>query len=183
MLKKLYHFLAPNFRYLKSYRSALKDLGNAAEERDRLFRGLIDGSRGKKCLQIGVMNGQKYAPHWIAADLYDTSPLIDYNYDVHDMKFPDDSFDIVVCIAVLEHVQHPQQAVNELFRVLRPNGSVWVELPWVQPFHEMPKDYWRASPDGLRLWMSRFSELKCDHFALNRSALNTGVYYYGQKIL
>jgi len=151
MLRKVYHALAPNFRYLRAYRAALRDLGNAGAERERLFLDLVVQSAGKSCLQIGVMHGAKYAPHWIAADLYDDSPLIDFPYDVHDLKFPGASFDIVVCDAVLEHVSHPQKAVDELFRVLRPGGLVWVGLPWMQPFHEMPKDYWRATPEGLRV--------------------------------
>ena len=173
MLKNIYHAVAPHFRYLKSYRCALKDLGNAIEERERLFGELVANSGGKQCLQIGVMHGAKYAPHWIAADLYDDSPLIDFRYDVHDLKFPDHSFDVVVCVAVLEHVPWPQKAVDELHRVLRPGGVIWAELPWVQPLHEMPKDYWRATPDGLRVWMSAFKEIRCAHYALERSALNT----------
>jgi SAM-dependent methyltransferase len=181
ILKKLYHVLAPNFRYLKSYRCALKDLGDAFEERERLFADLVANSHGKQCLQIGVMYGAKYAPHWIAADLYDDSPLIDFKYDVHNLGFPDSSFDVVVCDAVLEHVLYPQKAVDELFRVLRPGGRVWVGLPWVQAFHEMPKDYWRATPGGLRVWMSKFNEIRCAHYALNGSALYTCVFFYGNK--
>lgn len=181
-LKKIYHALAPNFRYLKSYRCAMKNLGNADEEQARLFRELVAKSQGKQCLQIGVMQGAKYAPHWVAADLYDDSPLIDYQYDVHDLKFPDDSFDIVVCNAVLEHVPYPQKAVDELHRVLRSGGFIWVELPWVQPFHEMPKDYWRATPEGLRIWMQKFKEIRCAHYALNKSSIYTGTFFYGQKI-
>lgn len=181
LLKKLYHALAPNFRYLKSYRCALRDMGNAAEERARLFAELVAESAGKDCLQIGVMHGAKYAPHWVAADLYDTSPLIDFRYDVHDLKFPDGSFDVAVCDAVLEHVQWPQKAVDELFRVLRPGGRIWVSLPWLQPFHEMPKDYWRATPDGLRIWMAAFEEIRCAHYAIGDSALYTATFYCGRK--
>jgi SAM-dependent methyltransferase len=180
-LKKIYHTIAPNFRYLKSYRSALKDMGNAFKEQEELFSELIANSRDKQCLQIGVMHGVKYAPHWIAADLYDESPLIDYRYDVHDLGFSDSSFDIVVCNAVLEHVPCPQQAVDELFRVLRPGGLIWVDLPWVQPFHEMPKDYWRATPEGLRVWMAKFKEIRCAHYTSHRSALYSSVFFYGSK--
>jgi SAM-dependent methyltransferase len=181
LLKMLYHALAPNFRYLKAYRRALEDMGNAEKEFYGILRDLAANSNGKRCLQIGVMEGAKIAPHWIAVDLYDTSPLIDYNYDVHDLKFPDASFDIVVCTAVLEHVPWPQKAVHELGRVLRPGGLILVGLPWAQPFHEMPKDYWRASPDGLRVWMSEFTEIRCACMAQERSALYTSVFFYGRK--
>lgn len=180
-LKSLYHYLAPDIRHVRSFRCALKDMGDAAEEKERLFRDLVAMSEGRECLQIGVMHGAKFAPHWIAVDLYDTSPLIDYNYDVHDMPFPDEHFDIVVCNAVLEHIPRPERAVNELRRVLRSGGYIWVDLPWVQPFHEMPKDYWRATPDGLRVWMSGFKEIRCAHYSIHRSALYTSVFFFGRK--
>ena len=181
ILKKIYHAIAPNFRYLKAYRSALQGMGNSADDLECLFREMVAGSEEKRCLQIGVMHGAKYADHWIAADLYDDSPLIDFKYDVHDLKFPSNSFDIVVCRAVLEHVPWPQKAVDELYRVLVPGGYVFVTLPWVQPFHEMPKDFWRATPDGLRVWMAKFKEIRCGHYAHEKSALYTSVFFYGQK--
>ena len=181
LLKKIYHALMPNARYLRAYRDALKDLGNDEEEYRKAFREFIAKSAGKQCLQIGVMMGAKWAPHWIAADLFDTSPLIDYNYDVQDLKFADETFDVVACTAVLEHVPRPQKAVDELHRVLRPGGEIWVGLPWVQPYHQMPKDYWRATPDGLRVWMSAFVEIRCGHVAHEKSALYTGVYFHGRK--
>ena len=181
LLKRLYHALAPNARYLIRYRAALRDLGDNATIRERIFAELVAASVGKRCLQIGVMHGAKYADHWEAADLYDNSPLIDYRYDVHDLKFAEGTFDIAVCNAVLEHVPRPQKAVDELYRVLKPGGLVFVDLPWMQPFHEMPKDYWRATPEGLRVWMSRFSEIECAHYAHERSALYTSVYFYGSK--
>ena len=181
LLKKLYHRFAPDHRYLRGYRAALNDLGDAKDLQTRIFSELVAQSQGKRCLQIGIMHGAKYADHWIASDLYDDSPLIDFRYDVHDMKFPSESFDIVVCNAVLEHVPWPQKAVDELHRVLKPNGLVFVDLPWVQPFHEMPKDYWRATPEGLRVWMAKFEEIHCAHYAHEKSALYTSVFYYGRK--
>lgn len=181
LLKSAYHKFAPNQRYLRRYRAALKDMGDAGETQKRLFKELVAGSNGKRCLQIGVMNDAKYADHWIAVDLFDDSPLIDFQYDVHDMNFESDSFDIVVCNAVLEHVPWPQKAIGELHRVLKPMGHIYVDLPWVQPFHEMPKDFWRATPDGLRVWMAEFQEICCAHFSIDGSALYTGVFYYGTK--
>lgn len=181
ILKKIYHALMPNYRYIKSFRYALNDLGDAGEKRKTLFDELVANSKGKNCMQVGVMNGAKYGDHWIAVDLYDDSDLIDYRYDIHDLKFDDNTFDAIVCVDVLEHVPYPQKAVDEMYRVLKPGGYIWVELPWVQPFHEMPKDYWRASPEGLRVWMAAFDEVCCAHYALYKSALNTGVFFYGRK--
>jgi ubiquinone/menaquinone biosynthesis C-methylase UbiE len=43
--------------------------------------------------------------------------------------FPDSFFDVVTCIAVLEHVFNPPNLVEEIFRVLKPGGIFIVEVP------------------------------------------------------
>lgn len=48
--------------------------------------------------------------------------------DAHSLPFPDDSFDVIVCTEVLEHVLKPEQVISEIKRVLRPNGIAIVEM-------------------------------------------------------
>jgi SAM-dependent methyltransferase len=45
--------------------------------------------------------------------------------DAEALPFPDDSFDAVVCTLVLCSVRDPQRALDELRRVLRPDGSFY----------------------------------------------------------
>lgn len=49
--------------------------------------------------------------------------------DIGAMPFPDESFDVVVCLDVLEHICDDLQAVKELFRVLRKNGIAIIAVP------------------------------------------------------
>jgi len=42
--------------------------------------------------------------------------------DVQHLDFPDQSFDVVVCFHVLDYVEDDQQALNEIYRVLKPQG-------------------------------------------------------------
>lgn len=49
--------------------------------------------------------------------------------DVEKMSFPDDSFDAVLCIHVLEHVTHDDLALKEIFRVLKPGGWAVLMVP------------------------------------------------------
>jgi len=134
----------------------------------------------KQCLQVGVRHA-KIAPHWVSIDLYDTSPLIDHNYDVQDMPFEDESFDFVVCCAILEHVPYPERAIAEIFRVLRPGGEVAIEVPLNQPFHAAPSDYWRVTPEGLRIWMRDFETESIGVFSIEGSPFYNGVFYHGRR--
>lgn len=70
--------------------------------------------------------------------------------DAANLPFPGDSFDAVVCLEVLEHVPAPQQVVNEIARVLRPGGRLWLSMPFIYPLHDSPYDFQRHTEPGLR---------------------------------
>lgn len=45
------------------------------------------------------------------------------------LPFPDESFDLVTMLAVIEHVKDPQFVISEIARVLRPNGRLILTTP------------------------------------------------------
>ena len=49
--------------------------------------------------------------------------------DVTELPYPDDSFDGVVCFEVIEHVEDPERVMDELARVLRPDGLLFISSP------------------------------------------------------
>ena len=49
--------------------------------------------------------------------------------DVTALSHPDDSFDLVVCFEVIEHVADPERVLDELSRVLRPDGLLLLSSP------------------------------------------------------
>ncbi|MGE3779005.1 MAG: class I SAM-dependent methyltransferase [Pirellulaceae bacterium] len=125
--------------------------------------------------------GQKFGDNWISVDKYDQHDYIDRHDDIEALGFPDHSFDGAVCWSVLEHVPNPQLAISELYRVLRPGGLIWVQLPFNYPYHQGPHDFWRVTPAGLRLWMKDFVEISCgcDYWA--RTSIVSAAYFYGRK--
>ena len=48
---------------------------------------------------------------------------------VYEIPYPDDNFDIVTCTETLEHLQRPEEALEEMFRVLKPGGQLVVTVP------------------------------------------------------
>ena len=141
----------PRTFYWIQYHRMLRNIEDRTREKHALFRDLIASASDKPCLQIGVRDA-KYAPHWTSVDRYDRAAYIDYADDIHDLQFADGTFDIVVCNAILEHVEDPQRAIRELRRVLKIGGRIWVEVPFLFPYHPAPEDYWRVTLSGLRIW-------------------------------
>jgi ubiquinone/menaquinone biosynthesis C-methylase UbiE len=64
---------------------------------------------------------------YVTADL--ESPLADVKLDIQQMPFEDNSFDIVICNHVLEHVPDDRKAMGEIFRVLRKGGFAVMQVP------------------------------------------------------
>ena len=57
------------------------------------------------------------------------SPLADVKADICDLPFEDNSYDIIFCNHVLEHIPDDTKAMQELFRVLAPNGVAILQIP------------------------------------------------------
>ena len=86
------------------------------------------------------------------------SPNVDFVCDAHDLPFADNSFDLVLLIEVLEHLENPQKALDEIYRVLRSDGNLILSTRFIFPYHGDPKDFFRFTPEGLSTLMKGFDE-------------------------
>lgn len=72
--------------------------------------------------------------------------------DIRSLPYADGEFDAVVTDQVLEHVAAPpSRVIAEAARVVRPGGLLVHTTCFVNPRHDAPSDYWRFSPEALRL--------------------------------
>ncbi len=69
---------------------------------------------------------------YITADL--ESPLAQVKMDIHKMPFEDNSFDVIFCNHVLEHVENDMLAMQEMKRVLKPGGWAILQIPIFTPW-------------------------------------------------
>ena len=93
--------------------------------------------------------------HVHAFDIY-ASPSVQFLADAHALPLADSAFDGVVIQAVLEHVLQPADVVAEIRRVLRPNGLVYAETPFLQHVHEGAYDFTRFTDSGHRYLFRHF---------------------------
>jgi SAM-dependent methyltransferase len=64
---------------------------------------------------------------YLTSDL--DSPIADVKMDIHDIQYPDNTFDVILCNHVLEHVRDDIQCMSELCRVLTPGGLAIMQVP------------------------------------------------------
>ena len=68
-------------------------------------------------------------------------PNVDVVADAYELPYADACAEAVHCEAVLEHLEFPERAVEEMHRVLKPGGLAFFATPFLQSFHGYPDHY------------------------------------------
>jgi len=155
---------------------------NAANRDAWVARAASSVAPGSRVLDAGAGSGQYRAlfAHcdYHALDIGGHANL-DYEADITSIPVPDQSFDVVLCTEVLEHVPEPIAAVRELARVLKPGGRLFLTAPLGSWLHQEPHHFYGGySPH----WYRRFlpaAGLRIDALEPNQGFFS----FYGQETI
>ena len=117
----------------RHFRGRLIDIGCGTKPYRAMFAPLVDE-------HVGLEH---------EASFHDKSN-VDLFGTAYEIPAPDASFDCAACNAVLEHLEEPEQALRECWRVLRPGAVAIYSVPFIWHIHEQPRDFFRYSKYGLR---------------------------------
>lgn len=109
---------------------------------------VLDIGSGGRRLRAGILN--------LDIDAFDNVHVV---ADAHHLPFIDQSFDLIVASAVLEHVPFPNQVVAQIEKCLKPGGLVYAEIPFLQGFHSDPHDYQRYTLSGIKTLFRDYIEI------------------------
>ncbi|MCB0464729.1 MAG: methyltransferase domain-containing protein [Aequorivita sp.] len=75
---------------------------------------------------------------------YEDEFLADYKYDITQIPLEKDFFDLIICYHILEHIEDDKKAMEELHRVLKPNGICVIQTPFKDG--EIYEDFSKKTP-------------------------------------
>lgn len=85
---------------------------------------------------------------------------IDIVSTIEYIPVPDDSFDVILCTEVFEHVPDPMAALKELARILKPGGRMFLTAPLGSGLHQLPYHFYGGfTPEWYKHY---FAENKLD---------------------
>jgi len=79
--------------------------------------------------EIIFMKKFKKIVNWNYVSIDLKSPLADIKANIYNLPFKDNSFDLILCNHVLEHVENDYKALNELYRVIKNKGMLIAQIP------------------------------------------------------
>lgn len=121
---------------------------------------------------------------YTTADL--NSPLADLSFDVQQIPLPDNTYDVILCNHVLEHVPDDLQALRELYRILKPGGWAIMQVPLNPEWEKTLEDPTITDPDERHRLFGQYDHVRMYGRDYPERLLKTGFQVetidYSQKI-
>jgi len=147
---KLYYFLLRTFAPVYGEKSYKKKIGKVLEGYD------------KSNIILNLGSGPDYFRNRtdiINVDIF-AFDEVDIVADCETLPIEYDTVDMIINVALLEHIKNPEAAVHEMYRILKPQGGAICYLPFMVPFHAAPDDYQRWTLAGVKRLFREFSHIE-----------------------
>ncbi|TVP45851.1 MAG: methyltransferase domain-containing protein [Gemmatimonadales bacterium] len=101
---------------------------------------------------------EDFPNHFIVSKRPEDRPDLLVDSQFHGLSaIESESYPIIVCCGLLEHIAEPQRFIDELHRILQPGGKLIVSCSACFSFHECPEDFFHYTPYGLKLLFEKWS--------------------------
>ncbi|ROI13590.1 class I SAM-dependent methyltransferase [Epilithonimonas hominis] len=120
---------------------------------------------------------------YTSADLF--SPIVDVKADIVDLPFEDNSFDVIICNHVLEHIVDDRKAMSELYRVMKSGGWGIVQVPMRNSLEKTYEDFTITDPKERQKHFGQYDHVRwygMDYFdRLKSVGFDADINFYSQK--
>lgn len=128
----------------------------------------VYGESKKKLLEIGSQDRSEVKNAFNMCHIETLDLVPDYNPDIigditkYNTHIKDSTYDIVVCLEILEHTLNPFSAIEELRRITKDGGYVLFSAPLNWRIHGPVPDCWRFTEFGWRILLKDFDIIEID---------------------
>lgn len=84
-----------------------------------------------------------------ATDFTDPYKLMDFTCNLDSIPKKANTYDYLISTEVLEHVENPQEVINEFYRILKPKGKLFLTTPQQYMIHQAPYNFFYFTKYGL----------------------------------
>ena len=120
---------------------------------------------------------------YTSADLF--SPIVDIKADILDLPFADESFDVIFCNHVLEHIEDDRKAMRELYRVMKKGGWGILQVPMKNSLEKTYEDFTITDPKERQKHFGQYDHVRwygMDYFdRLKSVGFDAEANFYSQK--
>jgi SAM-dependent methyltransferase len=123
--------------------------------KNETFKGkVLDAGGHKECKRGEFRPPMDTVEQWLYLNIDEkTDP--DYTASIDNIPLDDESFDMVLCTEVFEHLENPEIALNEIYRVLKGGGKIVFSMPFNFQIHCAPYDFQRWTKYKLKKELDR----------------------------
>lgn len=120
---------------------------------------------------------------YTSADLF--SPIVDVKADILDLPFEDESYDVIFCNHVLEHIVDDRKAMSELYRVMKKGGWGIFQVPMKNSLENTYEDFSIEDPKERQKHFGQYDHVRwygMDYFSrLQSVGFQTDANFYSRK--
>ncbi len=120
---------------------------------------------------------------YTSADLF--SPIVDVKADILDLPFEDNTYDVIICNHVLEHIVDDRKAMSELYRVMKNGAWGIVQVPMKNSLEKTYEDFTITDPKERQKHFGQYDHVRwygMDYFdRLKSVGFETEINFYSQK--
>jgi SAM-dependent methyltransferase len=167
-ISKYFTDISLNREYLDLY-YVRKSILAALRENIQKFNGIVlDVGCGIMPYRELIISENKKVSSYIGLD-FEASLDSEYELGKPDLFWEgktiplrDNSVDSIISTELFEHCQYPEDVMKEMFRVLKPGGTLFFTIPFIWNLHLVPYDEYRYTPFSIRrhLAKSGFKEIE-----------------------
>ena len=149
MNKKFYYYLKKlNFFLVEKIYADHNQSNYVKSEIDKLLKQYDD-----KTFVLNIGSGNKrLAPHVKNLDII-KDLNVDYVCSADKIPIESNSVDLIITQEAFEHIPNSAEAIKECYRILKNDGKIYFQVPFIIGYHPGPTDFFRFTKEGIEKFL------------------------------